>query len=85
MGEEGGGGVKLPPCLKLVRIMLRNAYFESWHISTDIYAVSEDIHFITKVLLILLMSAFFCKKVAFSSQNSTFAQRNSVRTVLEIF
>ena len=35
--------------------------------------------------LILLISAFFCKKLAFFFQKSIFTQSNSVRTVLEIF
>ena len=52
--------VKLPTCLKLVGIML-----ETWHVSTDTYVVSENIAFISKTLLILLMSAFFCQKSAF--------------------
>ena len=44
-------------CLKLVRIML-----ETWYVSTHTYLVPEDILFSTKTTLILLMSAFFCKK-----------------------
>ena len=35
--------------------------------------------------LILLMSAFSCKLLAFFVPKSTFAQSNSVRAVLEIF
>ena len=49
------------------------------------YVASENIPFSSKALLILLVSAFFCKKLAFSGQNSTFTQSNSVRAVFEIF
>ena len=35
--------------------------------------------------LIMLMSAFFCKKSAFVCKNSTFTQSNSMKAVLEIF
>ena len=45
----------------------------------------SDIPFSTKVVLILLMSAFFCKKSAFFGKNSTFTQSNIVRAILEIF
>ena len=41
--------------------------------------------FSTKILLILLMSAFIAKKLAFFGKNGTFTQRNRVRAVLEIF
>ena len=75
-----GGVVKLPTCLKLVGIML-----ETWHVSTDTYVVSENIAFISKTLLILLMSAFFLPKISVFGQNSTFTQSNSVRAVFEIF
>ena len=44
------------------------------------YAVSENIPFSTKAPLILLMSAFYCKKSEIFGQNST--QNNSVRVVL---
>ena len=76
------GGKITPPRLKLVRITL-----ETWNfaLSTDPYVVSENIILSTKDLLILLMSAFFCKKAAFFGQNSTFTQSNSGRAVLEIF
>ena len=45
----------------------------------------NEIPFSTKALLILLMSAFFCKKPAFFGKNSIFTQSNSVRAVLDIF
>ena len=51
---------------------------------THTYVVSENIPFGTKVLLILLMSAF-CKNSASFGKYSTFTQSNRVRTVLEIF
>ena len=41
--------------------------------------------FSAKALLILLISAFFCKYQRFFSKNSTFTQSNSVTAVLEIF
>ena len=47
--------------------------------------VSENMPFSAKVLLILLISAFFRKKLAFFDRNSTFTQSNSVRVVSEIF
>ena len=49
------------------------------------YLVSKNIPFSAKVLLILLISAFFCKKLAFFGENGTVTQSNSVRAVLEIF
>ena len=60
--------------------------FEIWYVSTHVYAVSENIRFSTKALLILLMSAFFfAKNQHFFWPNSTFTQSNSVRAVLESF
>ena len=59
--------------------------FEIWYVSTHTYAVSENIPFSTKTLLILLMSAFFCKKSVAFGNNSTLTQSNSVRAVLEFF
>ena len=42
--------------------------------------------FSTKILLILLMSAFIAKKISiFFGKNGIFTQSNSVRDVLEIF
>ena len=78
----GGDGIKLAPCLKLVRIMP-----ETWNLEckSDPHVVSENIPFSTKALLILLMSAFFCKKSEIFGQNNTFIQSNSVRAVLETF
>ena len=80
--EVGGGGLKSTPhprspatCLKLVRVTLE----------THSCVVSENIPFSIKVLLILPMSTFFCKKIACFSQNSTFTQSNSVRAVLKDF
>ena len=52
--------------------------------NSNTYAVSENILFSTKALLILLMSAFLCKK-SFVGKNSTFTQSNNVRAMLEIF
>ena len=80
---EVWGGITFPRlCLKLVRIMLETS---NWHWSTQTYLISKNIPFSTKLLLILLMSAFFLQKSGFFSQNSTFTQCNSVRAVLEIF
>ena len=47
--------------LQLVRIMLQSW----WCVSTHTYVVSENIPFSTKTVLILLMSAFFGKKLEF--------------------
>ena len=86
-GGRGRGVVKITPLpipyLKLVRIMLKTSNLARKYTRT--YVVSENIPFSIKALLILLMSAFFFKKAAFSSQNSTFTQSNSVRVVPEIF
>ena len=49
------------------------------------YLISENIAFSVKAFLILLMSAFFCKKSEFFGKNGTFTQINSVRAVLKIF
>ena len=73
----GGGGGKITPSLKLVRILL-----ETWNlvrkcVSTHTYKVLENTSFSTKVLLILLMWAFFW-------ESSTFTESNSVRFLLEI-
>ena len=43
-----------------------------WHVSTHTYVASENIPFINKALLILLMSAFLYKKSPFFGKNSTF-------------
>ena len=60
---------------------------ENWHVSTYPYVVSENIPFSTKAFLILLMSAFFCKEIAFFDQNSTFTHSNEscVRDNLVLF
>ena len=42
-------------------------------------------NFSAQTPLILLMSTFFCKKLAFYVQKSTFTQSNSVKAVLEVF
>ena len=78
---EVGAGGKITPCLKLVRIMLET---ETWYASTHTCVVLEIYPFVTS-LLILLMSAFFCKRSAFFGQHSTFTYSNSVTAVLEIF
>ena len=67
--EVEGGGKITPSCLKL----------GIWHLSTDPYVILEDIPFSIKTLLILLMSAFICEKLAFFGQNSTFTESNNVR------
>ena len=79
-GGEGGGGGEINPCLKLIIIII-----EIWHVITHPHVVSENIPFCTKALLLLLMSAFFCKKSAFWGYSSAFTQSNSVRAVLEVF
>ena len=56
-----------------------------WLVRTRPYVVSENIPFTAYPPLILLMSAFFCKKLTFFLQKSTFTQSNSVRAVLEMF
>ena len=73
-----GEGLKVTPCLKLVRIML-----ETWNLVRKYtYAVSDNIPFSIKTPLILL---FFYKKSAFFGKNSIFSQSNSVGAVLEMF
>ena len=71
----GGGGGKITPYLKLVRLILETCY-----VSTLTYAVSENILVSTKTLLIFLTPAFFCKKYAFFGQNSIFTKSN-IRSV----
>ena len=39
----------------------------------------------TNAIIILLMSAFFAKKIAFFGQNITFTESNIVSAVLELF
>ena len=41
---------------------------EKWHVRKNPYLVSENMPFSTKALLILLMSAFFRKQLAFFGQ-----------------
>ena len=65
----GEGG--LSPYLKLIRILV-----EASHLArkcTYIYLVSENMLFTTKARLILLLSAFLCKKIGvFFDENNTF-------------
>ena len=68
-------GEKLSLCLELCQKL------EIWYVSTHTYIVSENIPFSTKLLLILLMPAFFCEQSAFLDKNSTFTQGNSVRAM----
>ena len=56
-----------------------NKKLKAWYVSKHTYVVSENMPVSTKILLILLMSAFFFGKV------STFTQSSGVRAVLEIF
>ena len=53
--------------------------------STHTYAVSENMPIRTNALLILLISAFFGKKLVSFDNNSTFTRSNIVRAVFEIF
>ena len=55
------------------------------HVSSHPYIGSENIPFSAQAALILLMSAFFCKKFAVFVQKSIFTQSNNMRAVLEIF
>ena len=80
----GGGKITPPPSLRLKLVIILRE-IQLWHVSTHTCVVSENISFNTRTLLILLMSAFFCKKSSFFGQSSTFTQSNSVRVVLEIF
>ena len=62
VGGRGGGGGKITPCLKLIRVML-----ESWNLVrkyTYTYVVSENMPFGTKAFLILLMLTFFLQKIS---------------------
>ena len=47
--------------------------------------VLKNIHFSTKIHLILLMSAFSFQKNSIFVKNSSFAQSKSMRAVLEMF
>ena len=58
---------------------------EIWHVSKHSYLVSENIPFSTKVLLILLISAFFGKISVFFGQNSTFTQSYQNSTFTQNF
>ena len=71
--EVGEGGKITPPPMNLTRT----------YISTHTYVVSENIPLSTKAILILMMSAFFCKKSPSFGKNSTHS--NIVRAVLKIF
>ena len=73
---------KLPLVQNLLELCQK---LQIWHVSTHPYVVSENIPFSAQAPLILLMSVFFCKKLAFFVQKSTFTQSNSVRAVFEIF
>ena len=57
-----GGGVKLPFIPSRLKLCWK---LQIWHVKTHTYLVSENIPFSAKVLLILLMSAFFWNKSAF--------------------
>ena len=61
--EVGRGELLLPPCLKLVRIMLETLNLARKY--THTYVVPENIPFSTKALLILMMPAFFAKNQRF--------------------
>ena len=62
-----------------------NKKLKVWYVSKHKYVVSENMPVSTKILLILLMSAFCSKKSAFFGKISTFTQSSGVRAVLEIF
>ena len=82
-GGGGGGGKSTPsPVKNLLELCYK---FQIWYVSTHTYVVSVNISFSAKALIILLMSAFFCKKSAFSGKNGTFTQSNSLRAALERF
>ena len=64
-----GPPCKITPCLKLIRKLCYK--LETY---THVYVALENIPISTKTLLILLMSAFFCKNSAFFGENGTFTQ-----------
>ena len=78
------GGSKITP---LPPSKTCSNYAGNFKFGTQVHThiVSENIPFRSQVPLILLTSAFFCKKLAFFVQNSIFTQSTSVRAVLEIF
>ena len=80
--EVGGEGVKLPPCLKLVRIML-----ETLNLTLKYTRICSfrKYTFYWLDLLNFADVGIFCKKLAFFVQKSTLTQSNSLRAVLEIF
>ena len=78
----GGGGDKINPCLKLVRIMLEtlNLTRKYTHICS-----SREYTFSTKVSLILLMSAFFGKKSAVFAQKYIYSKQYCESCVRDFF
>ena len=64
----------------------RYIMLKSWNlVHKHRYVVSEIVSFSASTTLILLISAFFCKKSAVFGKNSTSTQSNSMKAVLEIF
>ena len=53
------------PCLKLVRILLEP---EIWYVNTHTHFVSGNTGYNTKILLLLLMSAFLLQKISIFCQ-----------------
>ena len=79
---EVGGGGKIPPCLKLVRITL-----EISNLGRQYTAICSFRRYTFQCLGSLNfadISIFFAKNLPFFIQKSTFTQSNSVRAVLEI-
>ena len=81
--EEGGGGLKLPPLSKTRQNYARNLKFGTCKYTH--ICICRKYTFYFHDPLILMISAFFCKKSEFFVKNSTFTQSNSMKAVLEIF
>ena len=60
---------KVPrPALPRLNLLESCQNLEIWYVCTHPYLVLENIPFILKVLIILLLPSFFCKKTTFLSK-----------------
>ena len=78
----GGGWAGKLPRLKLIGIIL-----ETYNLVRNTYVVSENtVYLLVRIPpLILVITAFFCKKAPFFDKNNIFNQSGSMKAVLEIF
>lgn len=82
MPTVGGGRAGKLPRLKLIGIIL-----ETYNLVRNTYVVSENTVYllVRRPPLILVITAFFCKKAPFFDKNNIFTQSGSMKAVLEIF